>query len=93
MVRNDDSSSLRMGYDTSSKSKESPIKEVLIHKVVTVPMVIHDSSKYSMNSHNAGNTKPRLNLNMNAPIRQLSIQEMMNPEHQQARTKPLLLTG
>jgi len=81
-----------------SKSKESLIKEqVLIHEVVTVPMVIYDNnySKDGMNSHNnaGGNTKPRLNLNMNAPVRRLSIQEMMNPEHQQARTKPLLLTG
>lgn len=88
-----DSSSLGRGYDTSSKSKESLIKEVLIHEVVTVPMVIYANSKDSTNSHNADNTKPRLNLNMNAPVRHLSIQEMMNPEHQQARTKPLLLTG
>jgi hypothetical protein len=76
-------------------------KEIVIHDIITVPIVIYDAPKHAANNNNNSNdnhipsakseshlTKVRI-----TPIRQLLLAEMKNPEHQNARTKPLLLTG
>lgn len=74
--------------DDGSKHIQRTSQEAFVHDVITVPLVIYDDKSKAKDSITIATNPVTSN-----PVRQLSIKEMMKPEHQKALTKPLLLTG
>mmetsp|Transcript_16224 Transcript_16224/g.19814 ORF Transcript_16224/g.19814 Transcript_16224/m.19814 type:complete len:1003 (+) Transcript_16224:128-3136(+) len=67
-------------------------QESAIHDIITVPVVMLQNDQNSATSigRNTGKAFPS---RKHIPVQQLSIQDMTEPHHANARTKPLLLTG
>ena len=75
-------------------SEDYQMETVPSHDIITVPVLVpHTMKDLAGLSDSSGDTSKHRSASITLPVRQLSIQEMMNPEFNNAQEKPLVLTG